>query len=131
MSARRLLIADDDTRIVDLLTELMGDAGFTVVGTAHDGAAAVELASTLLPDLVLLDLRMPKKDGLAAAREILRNAPSCRLVMLSAFDDLALRKEALAAGAAAFLTKGVPFADIIAALDPTAGQVEALSAGVG
>ena len=87
-----IVIADDEPDIVFLLQRLRGDP-FRVVGTAHDGEAAIEVVTEWLPDIVLLDLTMPRLDGESALPEILRQAPRTMVAILSGHlnDDRAHR----------------------------------------
>lgn len=106
MTARpaRLLIADDRERTRRAVRALLAaHPGFEVVGEASDGQQAVERVEQLAPDLVILDVRMPGLDGIAATAEIKRRWPGVRVVVHSlAFDR---RDDALAAGADAFVPK--------------------------
>ncbi|MFZ3468396.1 response regulator [Streptomyces sp. 4.24] len=81
--------------------------GIDVVGVAADGVEAVSQVRSLRPDVVLLDIRMPRLDGLEAARQILAEAPECRVIMLTTFDLDQYVYAALAAGASGFLLKDV------------------------
>ena len=100
----RILIAEDETLIrLDLRAQLE-DAGYDVCAEARDGAEAVELAATAKPDVALLDIRMPKLDGIEAARAILADEP-IPIVILTAFDDAALVQRAADVGAFAYVTK--------------------------
>ncbi|MGW1773435.1 response regulator [Streptomyces sp. NPDC002104] len=81
--------------------------GINVVGVAADGVEAVSEVRRLRPDVVLLDIRMPRLDGLEAARQILAEAPECRVIMLTTFDLDQYVYAALAAGASGFLLKDV------------------------
>jgi DNA-binding NarL/FixJ family response regulator len=100
----RLLIADDRERTRRAVRALLAaHPGFEVVGEAADGRQAVEATEQLQPDLVILDVRMPRLDGIAATAEIKRRWPGVRVVVHSlAFDR---RNDALAAGADAFVPK--------------------------
>src|SRR5581483_714705 len=88
------------------LHDMLADCGFDVVGLAEDGAVAVATALELRPDIVLMDIRMPGKNGIDATREILQHVPGARVIALSAYDDPALASAAADAGAAAYLIKG-------------------------
>ena len=114
----RMLVVDDDDAVRTVLSELLQEEGFEVVGRAIDGIEGVSLALSLSPDGILLDVRMPRMGGIDAAREILSRLPNVRIVMLSAYDDASLKAEAQAAGASAFLVKGCPLAELIAAVTP-------------
>jgi DNA-binding NarL/FixJ family response regulator len=92
-------------------------AGFTVAGEAADGAAAVALAASERPDVVLMDVRMPVMDGLEATRRIAASgADAPKVVILTTFDLDDYVYEALRAGASGFLLKDAPRADLVAAI---------------
>lgn len=112
----RVLVVDDDEAVRAVLADVLEDEGFDVVGSARDGIEGVSLAIALGPDVVLLDVRMPRLDGIGAARQIRAELPAARLVMLSAYDEQALRAEASEAGANAFLIKGCPLGEIVRAV---------------
>jgi len=112
----RVLVVDDEPIVRNMLVEVLNDAGMTVVGEASDGLEGVELARTSQPDAILLDIRMPKLDGLGAGRQIRAADPNVRLVFFSAYDDPALKQEAQAVGASTFLVKGCPLDEIVDAL---------------
>ena len=106
MTLPRLLVVDDHQMLREALVELLVQAGFEVAGEAADGADAVALAKQLAPDVVLMDLRMPVMDGLQAARALRDQDPSLPVIILSAYEDPALKSEADAANAYAYLVKG-------------------------
>lgn len=112
----RVLVVDDDDAVRAVLCEIFREEGFEVVGRAGDGVEGVSLALSLSPDVILLDVRMPRMGGIDAAREILSLLSNARIVMLSAYDDGSLQAEAQAAGASAFLVKGGPLDELIAAV---------------
>lgn len=117
MSApRRVLIAEDEALIRLDLAEMLAEEGFDVVGEAGDGEQAVELARSLRPDLVILDVKMPKKDGIDAASEIVAEqiAP---VVILTAFSQRDLIERARDAGAMAYLVKPFAQADLLPAIE--------------
>jgi DNA-binding NarL/FixJ family response regulator len=104
-SAVRLLIADDRPRIRRALRAVLtAHTGFEVLGEASDGEEALARVETLHPDLVLLDVWMPRLDGIAATAAIKARWPSIRVVIHSLAVER--RQDALAAGADAFVTKG-------------------------
>jgi DNA-binding NarL/FixJ family response regulator len=114
--ALRVLIADDQRVVRDGLAVLLGlCAGIEVVGTATDGAAAVAMADELAPDVVLMDLRMPGMDGVAATREITGRG-SARVVVLTTYADDESIFPALRAGAVGYLTKDASAEEIEAAI---------------
>jgi DNA-binding NarL/FixJ family response regulator len=102
----RVLIADDQALIREGLATLLGLLpGIEVVGTAVDGEAAVSMVAGLHPDVVLMDLRMPRCDGVEATRRLVRDHPETRVVVLTTYaDDLSIFR-ALDAGAMGYLTK--------------------------
>lgn len=114
----RVLIADDQAMVRAGFAALL-DArpDIDVVGQAENGAVAVDLTAATHPDVVLMDVRMPVLDGLAAARQILA-VPDCatRVVMLTTFDIDEYVLEAIRAGASGFLLKDAPPADLVAAV---------------
>ena len=102
----RVLVADDQRAVREALaTVLDAEAGIVVVGLASDGDEAVELAHRLSPDVVLMDLRMPNVDGVAATRRLAAELPGTRVVVLTTFADDSNIMNALEAGATGFLTK--------------------------
>ena len=110
----RVLLVDDENdlrEIFRLVLELHG--AFEVVAEAADGQRAIELAEQEQPDLVLLDLRMPVMDGLEALPRILESAPLAKVVVVSGFGEDAMVASARAAGATAYLSKGVPVARLV------------------
>jgi DNA-binding NarL/FixJ family response regulator len=103
----RLLIVDDHPVVRDGLRGLFADdPDFQVVGEAANGAEAVARVEHLGADVVLMDLRMPVMDGLQAARALRDRVPSLPVIILSAYEDPALKSEADAANAYAYLVKG-------------------------
>ncbi len=120
--ASRVLVVDDTSSIRAELRALLEDAGLTVVGEASHGAEGVTLARELRPDVVVMDIRMPILDGIAATGYITRDLPETRVVVFSVYDDQDLEEAARAAGASSFLTKGVSPAAVAAAVrDATRG----------
>ncbi len=113
----RVLIADDQAMVRAGFAALLdAQVDLSVVGQAKDGVEAVELAASLNPDVVLMDVRMPELDGLAAARRILDAGCTCRVVMLTTFDLDDYVLEAIRGGASGFLLKDAPPADLIEAV---------------
>ncbi|MEV4617180.1 response regulator [Asanoa sp. NPDC049573] len=113
---RRVLIAEDEALIRLDLAEMLVEEGYDVVGEAADGETAVRLAEELKPDLVILDIKMPIMDGLAAAERIAggRIAP---VVILTAFSQRDLVERARAAGAMAYLVKPFQKSDLVPAIE--------------
>jgi CheY-like chemotaxis protein len=112
----RVLVVDDDVTFRRMLVAVLDDEGFEVLGPATDGFEGVALARSLRPDAIVLDIRMPGLDGLAAARQIRDTDPAVRLVFLSAYDDQTLQREAEALGANDFLVKGCRLSELVDAL---------------
>jgi DNA-binding NarL/FixJ family response regulator len=117
----RVLVVDDSNSIRTEIRHLLEDAGLTVVGEGSHGAEGVMLARELRPDVVVMDVRMPILDGIAATGHITRELPDTRVIVFSAFDDEELEDAAQAAGATSFLTKGASPAAIAAAVRDAAG----------
>ncbi len=112
----RVLLCDDQRLFREgLRTLLESEADFEVVGEAVDGAEAIDLCMRLRPDLVLLDIRMPRVDGVEATRRI-RAAGGPQVVILSTYDDDEFIFEALKAGAAGYLLKDFPAEELMKAL---------------
>lgn len=114
--ARRVVIAEDEALIRLDLAEMLAEDGYDVVGQAGDGERAVELAEELRPDLVVLDVKMPKLDGISAAQRIAeqRIAP---VVILTAFSQRDLVERARDAGAMAYLVKPFGKNDLVPAIE--------------
>jgi DNA-binding NarL/FixJ family response regulator len=117
MTAIRVLVADDQRVVRDGLRMLLGMLpGVEVIGTAVDGSDAVRQAVTAVPDIVLMDLHMPNCDGVEAIRQIVRERPSVRVVVLTAYSDDDSVFSALRAGARGFLTKDAGASEIFQAV---------------
>ncbi|MER5480150.1 response regulator transcription factor [Streptomyces sp. NPDC002734] len=117
----RVIIVDDQAMVrAGFAALLAAQADIDVVGEAPDGRQGVEVSRSVLPDVVLMDVRMPEMDGLAAARALLDPPPGVvhrpRVLMLTTFDVDDYVYEALRAGASGFLLKDAPPADLIAAV---------------
>jgi DNA-binding NarL/FixJ family response regulator len=131
MKVVRVLIVDDQQLVRDGIASLLGiQPGIEVTGTAADGAEAVAKALETTPDVVLMDVRMPGTDGVEATLELRRLLPSCRVVMLTTFDDDESVTRALQAGASGYLLKDLGAADLAAAVRLTHAGVAPLAAGV-
>ncbi len=129
---RRVLVAEDEALIRLDLVEMLREEGYTVVGEAGDGQEAVRLAEELRPDLVILDIKMPKMDGIEAASTIAgeRIAP---VVILTAFSQRDLVERARDAGAMAYLVKPFAKRDLVPAVELAVSrftEVQALEAEV-
>jgi DNA-binding NarL/FixJ family response regulator len=116
----RLLLADDhDLLRQGLRSVLESEPGLEVIGEASDGREALELSRRLRPDLVLMDVRMPAMDGLAATRAIKQEHPEISVLMVTMHDDPDYLMEALAAGAAGYVLKDAPGDRLISAVRRT------------
>ncbi|MDQ0646204.1 two-component system response regulator DesR [Microbacterium natoriense] len=113
----RILVADDQSLIRHSIAAILSyEADFDVVGEASTGVEAVQLAHTLAPDLVLMDVHMPLQDGIAAAAEILSGENACRILMLTAFARPGYLSRAVKLGASGFLLKDTPPAELFDAI---------------
>ena len=128
--AERILVVDDHPLTRDALTSLLAQGGFDVVGEAGDGAEALDLAHTLQPDLVLLDLTMPGMDGLTVLPRLRSAAPRCEVVVLTASGTEENLLAAIRGGAAGYLLKSEPPERIIEFLRGVARGEAALSGAV-
>jgi DNA-binding NarL/FixJ family response regulator len=113
----RVLVADDHPLVRSGISSVLATQNdFTVVGEAANGDEAVALASSLAPDLVLMDLRMPVRNGVDATAEILRAHPSVRVVVLTTYASDGEVLRAIEAGAVGYLLKDVPHEELFRAL---------------
>lgn len=113
----RLVLADDHVVLrsgLRMLLESQGD--MEVVGEAPDGAAAVQLARSLRPDLILMDISMPGMDGMEATRAIKQECPDIKVLVLTMHDDTGYLKEVLAAGASGYVLKKAIDAELVSAI---------------
>jgi len=116
-AARKVVIADDEADLRDLVALALADRPeLEVVGVVGTGEEAVEAATRLDADVVVLDLAMPGRGGAWAATEILRERPETRVVILSAQASRSVARELTAVGVAAVLAKGTPVDDLLAAV---------------
>jgi response regulator NasT len=124
--ARRVLVAEDESLIRMDLVEMLREEGYDVVGEAGDGAAAVEQAEHLKPDLVVMDVKMPVLDGISAAKKIVekRIAP---VLILTAFSQRDLVDRARNAGAMAYLVKPFTRSDLVPAIEMALSRHEEIS----
>ena len=123
---RRVLIAEDEALIRLDLAEMLREEGYQVVGEAGDGQEAVDLAESLTPDLVIMDVKMPRRDGIDAAAEIAakRIAP---VVVLTAFSQRDLVEKARDAGAMAYLVKPFSISDLVPAIEVAVSRFEEIT----
>lgn len=131
MSVVRLLVVDDHPVVRDGIVGMVGtDPEVEVVAEASDGAEAVGLARALVPDVVLMDLRMPRMDGVAAIRELVRLGIPSRVVVLTTFDADADVLPAIEAGATGYLLKDAPRDELLRAVHAAAAGNVALAPSV-
>jgi AmiR/NasT family two-component response regulator len=123
----RVLVAEDETIIRLDLVEMLARAGLDVVGEARDGIEAVELARTQEPDLAVLDVKMPRLDGIEAARRILDERP-IPIVMLTAYGQDELVGRAVEAGVFGYLVKPFREVDLLPAIQAARARHEELAA---
>ncbi|GLH99648.1 response regulator [Phytohabitans aurantiacus] len=127
----RVLIADDQRVVREGLTLVLGLlAGVEVVGTAANGEEAVALAEDLRPDIVLMDLRMPRCDGVEATRQLGTRVPASKVIVLTTYSDDRSVLDALRAGARGYLTKDASGDDIRQALRRVADDQAAIDPAV-
>jgi two-component system, response regulator PdtaR len=126
MRPTRVLIAEDEALIRLDLKEMLLEEGFDVVAEVSDGETAVRLTRELRPDLVILDVKMPVMDGIAAAEEIARERLSAILI-LTAFSQRDLVEKARRAGAMAYLVKPFQKHDLLPAVEIAAGRFREMS----
>lgn len=129
---RTVVVAEDEALIRMDLVEMLGECGYTVVAAVGDGEAAVERARELRPDVVFLDVAMPRRDGLSAAREI-AGGGIAPVVMVTAFSQRETVAQAAEAGALGYLVKPFTKSDLTPAIEIAVArweQVQALAAEV-
>ena len=129
--AIRVLVVDDQQLVRDGIASLLRvQDGISVAGTATNGQEALEQAIALLPDVVLMDVRMPVMDGVEATIQILKQLPACNILMLTTFDDDEYVRDALRAGARGYLLKDIPAQDLAKAVQAVSQGVYQLDASV-
>lgn len=115
--AFRILIADDHEAVRRGLKAALLGAGWTVCGEATDGREAVQRAAELKPDLVILDVTMPNLGGLDAAKEILKNGHSAKIVVFTMHESRQIREEMASIGVHALAVKSAPLSTLLATID--------------
>ena len=123
----RILLAEDETIIRLDLRALLEQAGFDVCGEARDGVEAVELARELEPDLAVMDVKMPRLDGIEAARRILEERP-IPIVMVTAYDQGEIVSRAVEAGVFGYLVKPFREQDLLPAIQTARARHDELQA---
>lgn len=114
----RILVVDDHPIVRQgLKTLLEGHAGWEVIGEASDGAEALEKAKDLSPDVMVLDVTMPRMNGLEACRLLRRQSPSLEILFVTQHDSPQMMREALEAGARGYVVKSNAARDLLAAVE--------------
>jgi DNA-binding NarL/FixJ family response regulator len=127
--AIRLLIADDHEVVRRGLVSLLAGSGLDIVAQASNGDEAIRIAKRMKPDVALLDVRMPGKDGLDALEKIRADAPTVKCVMLSTFENPTYVARAVAAGAHDYVLKGCSRSELINAITGAAAGEPPMRAG--
>ncbi len=128
MNDVHVLIVDDQRLVREGIASLLDiQPGIQVIGMANDGKEAIEKALALSPDVILMDVRMPVMDGIAATAEIRRQLPKCKILMLTTFDDQEYIIRSLQAGASGYLLKDMPAADLAQAVILTQSGISQLA----
>jgi two-component system, NarL family, response regulator LiaR len=112
----RVVVVDDDTELRSRLRAALQEAGLTVIAEADNGRDAIDLAAHFRPDVMIMDIVMANIDGLSATRAIAERAPTVRILLLTASDDVELGMVGLRAGAAGHQVKGMPIPEIVASV---------------
>ncbi len=110
------LVADDHPAVVQAVSEVLTLGGIEVAGQARDGEEALAAIQSIRPRVALLDLRMPRMDGIEVARRCSRTTPDTYVILYTAYSEQALLIEALDAGARGFISKEAPLAEIVRAV---------------
>lgn len=126
----RLLLVDDHTVLREGLAHALSAMGFTVVGEAGDGPAALEAVAALAPEVVLCDVSLPSMDGVEVTRRISADHPGVHVVMLTMFADGETLRAAVRAGAVGYLVKDCTTAEIAAVVRAVAAGDTAMSLGL-
>ena len=114
-----ILIADDSVAVRLVLRDIVEIGKHTVAGEAVDGADTVEKYPQLKPDMLLLDLAMPKKDGLSVIQEIIAMDPKAKIILITAADNMKVIDKCLASGAKSYIAKPFEFNQILKIIDET------------
>jgi len=131
MDTIRILIADDQRLVREGIASLLDiQEDIEVVGTAVDGAEAVQKAMAVSPDVILMDIRMPHKDGVEATGEIAAELPGTKILMLTTFDDEEFIIQSMRAGASGYLLKDMPAEDLAQAIRMTRAGISSFAPSV-
>jgi two-component system chemotaxis response regulator CheY len=113
----RVMIADDSDAIRLVLQDIMSIGNHEIVAEAVNGNEAVQKFSEVVPDILLLDLAMPKKDGLLVLKEIMEKHPKAKVILITASDNQNIINECLKVGASAFISKPFDFGYVLKLID--------------
>ncbi|MBN2625081.1 MAG: response regulator transcription factor [Spirochaetales bacterium] len=117
MKPIRLIVVDDQHLVREGIASLLAlQEGIEVVGTAENGQKGILLAEETQPDIILMDIRMPLMDGIAAARQLTERGTTAKILMLTTFDDEEYVVKSLTAGARGYLMKDIPIEDLARAV---------------
>ncbi len=128
--ALRILLAEDDIAVAKGFESILCQAGYEVIGAAHDGVEAMELANVLHPDLILMDIKMPKMDGIEAARQINKDRAGnfIPIVLVTAYAEKPLIRRAKESGVLGYLVKPVHLDDLIPAVEMAYNAAQKINA---
>ncbi len=115
----RVMIADDSDAIRLVLQDILLIGNHEIVAEAINGNETVEIFSKIVPDLLLLDLAMPKKDGLSVLKEIMAKHPQAKVILITASDNQNIINECLKAGASSSISKPFDFGYVLKLIDET------------
>lgn len=113
----KILIADDSDAIRLVLKDILGIGDHEIIAEATDGQESIDLYKEAKPDLMLLDLAMPKKDGLCVVREIIAFDSKAKIILITASDDQKVINECLANGASSYISKPFDFKIVLKTID--------------
>ena len=120
----RIMIADDSDTIRMVLRDILDIGHHELAAEAINGFEAVYKFNETKPDLLLLDMAMPKKDGITALKEILATNPNAKIIMITASDNINTMKECISSGALAYLLKPFNFEDVLKTITNILGDVK-------
>ncbi len=118
----RVMIADDSDAIRMVLRDILEIGKHEFVGEATNGSEAIERFIETKPEILLLDMAMPKKDGLTALREIIKINPKAKIIMITATDNQNTIRDCISAGARAYLLKPFNFQDVLKTITEVANS---------
>jgi len=115
----KILIADDSDAIRLVLKDILGIGDYEIIDEAIDGQDSIDKYKEIKPDLILLDLAMPKKDGLSVVKEIIEFDSNAKIILITASDDQKIIQECLNNGASSYLSKPFDFKVVLKAITDT------------